>query len=594
MTRSRKTVPILIAALLGAGVLGMAVWLVTMPSSADDSRAAASPDASSASAELPAPARDLAPPAEEPSAPESAATADSTVVWPVKLELELIRGAHMPKAKDVQPIKTGATARLAGRILRGEYGVPATVTFSAGPNLGRQLVCNDRGDFGAIDLWPGLNEVRVEGPGVLSVRELRLAQNREEQLYISYDLPGQVAGTVYDRESNPLEGVDVELDGQHTTSDAQGNFRFDAATGGERVVLVLEKPGYASTWDRIAVAAGRSIDPGQQGPQGKKKLTMLPGTTLELTLGARVGGKGDAQVILLPEQMTLERSYPWHRISPISMTPGTTRTFTDLPASRVRIRVYHDGAIAEPEQSTLVLREGDVTRHSVRFSPGPALTGVVMDREGRRIENALVTYEVADRHATTAQYFGAESEHAVEREIVPPLAPAVGTALTNYRGEFVLSAWPKFGKSRYLTALSSDGGLFGAAAVAAGTKQIELIVAPVSAGAFELSLDFPSRYQGLPIELSVDGHPRQPTMLPPNMPLRVGQLASGTWRMRASWNGRSLLANSFEEFDLSGDATRSIALPAGALVGQDADTRSRANPTTNYLPGDTPAPPSRP
>lgn len=589
MTRSRKTVPILIAALLGAGVLGVAVWLAMAPVPDARARGAATPDADSPSADVPVQPRELEPPVNQPSEPESVATADSTVVWPVKLELELIRGAHLPKAKDVQPIKTGATARLGGRILRGEYGVPATVSFTAGPNLGRQLVCNGDGEFGATDLWPGLSEVRIEAPGVLSVREVRLAQNREEHLSISYDLPGQVAGVVYDRESNPLEGVDVELDGQHTSSDVNGKFRFDAAIGGERVMLVLSKPGYASTWDRIAVAAGRSINAGQE-----KKLTMLPGTTLELTLGARVGGKGDAQVILLPEQMTLERSYPWHRISPISMTPGTTRTFTDLPASRIRIRVYHDGAIAEPEQATLVMREGEVTRHTVRFSPGPALNGVVMDREGRRIENALVTFEVSDRHATTAQYFGPENDHAVDRELVPPLAPAVGSARTNYKGEFLLSAWPKFGKSRYLTATSADGSLFGALVVAAGTKQVDLLVAPVTAGASELSLDFPGRHQGLPIELSVDGNPRQPTLLPPNMPLQVGQLASGTWRLRASWNGRSLFANTFEEFDLTGDATRSITLPAGAIVGQDAETRSRANPSTIYLPGDTPAPPSRP
>jgi hypothetical protein len=593
MNHSTKTAAILAAVVAVALAIGGALWFALAPTAPREEVAAAKPSASTQPVAAPKPAAEDVTPVET-RASEAGGAVASTVVWPLKVELELIRGAHMPVAKDVQPIRTGANARLSGRILRGEYGIPAVLVFTAGPNAGRQLGCNDSGEFGATDLLPGLSEVRVEGPGVLSVREVRLAQGREEVLNVSFDLPGRVTGTVYDRESKGIEAVDVELDGQHKTTDENGNIHFDAVTGGERLIFVLRKQGYALFGDRVAVAAGRELElqPSPATMQARK-FTMLPAATLELTLGARVGGKGDTQVVILPEQVDLARTFPWHRVSPVAMPPGTTRTFTDLPASRVRVLVFHDGAIAEPEQSTVVLREHEVARLNVRFSAAPAVNGVVRDREGRMLENALVTFEVADRNATTSQYFGPTLDHAVDREIIPPLAPAVGTTRTNYRGEFLMSSWPKFGKSRYLTAESADGTMWGGMIVAAGTKQVDLVVAPVSAGSAELSLDFPGRHQGLPIELSVNGDPRQPLMLPPNTPLEVAALATGTWRIRASWNGRSILSASYEEFDLTGDATRSIPLPAGAIVGQDNDTQLRANPTKVYAPGDTSAPVKR-
>jgi hypothetical protein len=583
MSSSRKTALILSAFVAGAGVIA-AVWYATSPPAADTHAPSVAPNAAgpraAPTAKVDTP--ELGEPRDDGTLPSAPAKVATTVVWPVKIELELVRGTQMPTAKDVPAFRTGATARFSGRILRGETGVAAQVTFTAGMNLGRVLDCNADGEFGAIDLFPGIGEVHVTGPGIESVREVRLHSggNSDEPLNISYGLPGEVWGTVFDHEAKGIAEVDVELDGQHTTTDENGVFHFETMNAGDALELILKKPGFATQWQRMGVPAGRVI------AKGQKTYTMLPGASLEIGLGGRVGAKGDAQVILLPEQMNLERSYPWHRISPLALAPGTSRRLDDLPSTRIRVRVFHEGAIAEPEQSTVTLRAGETAALTVRLDPAPALNGIVMDREGRRIEDARVTFETPDRTATTLQYLG-EMPVALESEIIPPIAPAVGEARSNAKGEFLLSSWPKFGKARYLSASTDDGSLFGAMVVPAGTKQVQLIVAPVTQGTATLNLDFTGRHQGLPVEASINGVPREPTVLATGDPMRLSGLATGTWRLRATWNGRSLLAAPFLDFDLTGDLTQSLETPAGAVQGQDADTRLRAGKQpASYVPSD--------
>ena len=87
---------------------------------------------------------------------------------------------------------------------------------------------------------------------------------------------------------------------------------------------------------------------------------------------------------------------------------------------------------------------------------------------------------------------------------------------------------------------------------------------------------FPGRKQGLPVVVSIGGKPREEVVLPADEPLPVSGLATGTWRARATWNGRSLLRGGQEEFELLADRTLDIQLPEGAIAGQDADTLLRA------------------
>lgn len=496
-------------------------------------------------------------------------SATSTVAWPVKVDLELVRAAHLPKAAGLAPLGSGASARLSGRLSRGVHPVVGTLTFTGGPNLGRVLECSSSGDFGALDLYPGLAEVHVTAPGLESIREVLLRPNTTEQLNISYDFPGAVLGQVFDREAKPLAAVDVELDGRHVFSDEEGYFRFDTAFGGERVRIVLRKQGFATLTDIVGVATGRQL--------GKEHFTytLQPAASLAIQLGPRIGAQGDATVVIQPEVQGLNRVYPWHRISPLRMAPGSTRVIDDLPAMRITVRVFHEGALALPESDTVFLRSGDTERHEVRFEPGPSVVGVVVDEKGRRMEGARVVCEAPDRLAAAHQYL-AKMPYETGAEILPPLPVGSGEVRTNHDGEFQLSTWPKLGGMRYLWAQSADGRRWGGRAVATNEAgRIELVIKPVEAGQWAVSLDFAGRHQGVPVIASIGGAAQPEVILPAREPLVLRGLAAGTWRVRASWNGKPLLGEG-QEFELDSDHLHTIPLPEGAIVGQDEDTLLRA------------------
>lgn len=510
------------------------------------------------------------------------ANATSTVAWPVKVELELVRAAHLPKAAGLAPLGSGASAGLKGRLSRGVHPVVGQLTFTGGPNLGRVLECSSNGEFGALDLYPGLAEVHVTAPGVESIREVLLRANAAEQLNISYDFPGSVLGQVFDREAKPLATVDVELDGQHVFTDEEGYFRFDTAYGGERVRIVLRKEGFATLSAIVGVATGR--------PLGKEHFTytLQPAASLAIQLGPRIGAQGDATVVIQPEVQGLNRVYPWHRISPLRMPPGTTRVINDLPAMRIDVRVFHEGALALPESDTVFLRAGDTERHEVRFEPGPSVEGVVLDEQGRRMEGARVVCEAPDRLAAAHQYL-AKMPYETGAEILPPLPVGSGEVRTNHDGEFVLSTWPKLGGMRYVWAQSADGRRWGGRAVATTEPgRIELVIKPVESGQWAVSLDLAGRHQGVPVVASIGGAAQPEVILPARQPLVLRGLAAGTWRVRASWNGKPLLGDG-QEFELDSDHLHTIPLPEGALVGQDEDTLLRAGRLGQSTSGPSPS-----
>ncbi len=497
-------------------------------------------------------------------------SASSSVAWPVKLDLELIRPAHLPKAAGLAPLGSGASARLSGRLSRGDAPVVGRLTFTGGPNLGRVLECSSSGHFGAVDLYPGLAELQIVAPGLESVREVLLRSHALEQLNITYDFPGSVLGQVFDRDAKPLESVDVELDGQHVFTDQDGLFRFDTAYGGERVRLVLRKKGFATLSSVVGVATGR--------PLGKEHFTytMYPAASLALQLGPRIGASGDSVVVIEPEVQGPNRIYPWHRISPLRMPPGTTRVLDDLPAMRITVRVFHEGALATPESATVYLREADLERHEVRFEPGPSIVGVVVDEQGRRMEGARVVCEAADRLGAQHQYL-ARTPFETAAEIMAAMPMGSGEVRTSHNGEFQLSAWPKFGNMRYLWAQSADGRRWGGRAVSTtdpGT--IELVVKPVESGQWSVSIDLTGRHQGLPVIASIGGAAQPEVILPARKPLVLRGLSAGTWRVRASWNGEQILGAEGESFELDGDHTHLIPTPDGAVQGQDEDTLLRA------------------
>ncbi len=575
MARTSSRLPLVALAVLVLGLSAALAWRLSIHEEPDrplELEAATAPaDLGAVAAAPPAPI-ELTPPRDpNANAGDRTATAliETSVAWPVKVELELVRAANLPKAKDAPAMGSGATARLRGRLMVRTGGVVGKVTFTGGANAGRVLATNERGEYGAIDLYPGVAEVRVDAGGFESIREVRLRAGQQEELNISYDLPGQLWGEVFDRDGKGLEGVDVELDGRHTNTDEKGVFHFGATAGGDAVQLVLRKDGFATQCHRIAVAAGRVTE------RGRYAYTLVPAARLEISLGARVGSREDPVVILLPEVMGMSRSYPWHRVSPARVKPGSTLKLDDLPSGRVAVRVFHGGAKANPENGIAFLESGQTETYRVEFEPAPALVGFVQDKDGRRIEGARVVCEAPDRTGATLQYLRGMPD-LLESEIVPSFPVGANEARTDFNGEFTLASYPDFGGVRYVWAESPDGKLWGAKTVRASDTTVQIVVAPIDAGRSTVRLVFPGRNQGLPVVASLGGRPREEVILAADAPLELEGLAPGTWRLRASWNGRSLLRGGQMEFELSGEESIDLPLPEGAITGQDADTLLRA------------------
>jgi len=577
MARSQSLVLALVGLALVGG--GAALWLVLGSGGPAAEVVAAVPSGE------PAPAPDPAPREQENVRLGSGSTIQTedaepvSVAWPVELSLELVRAAHLPRAEGVPPMGTGRTAAIAGKILnKADRGVAAQVRFLGGANAGRVLTANAEGEFGATDLYPGIDVVEIRGPGIPgSVREVRLRQTQTELLNISYGLPGTMIGTVYGPGNEPLPDVSVVLDGQHTTTNEEGDFFFDAMAPGTGLVLVLKKEGYAHQYGSVAVAAARQMT------RGRYRYAMQPEASLRVVVSERVGGPGPAKVIVLPANTDVARNYPWWEVNPVDVLPGSSTLLTGLPPIKVALRTFHAGAVAEPADQRVVLRSGQVITETIRLKPGPKLTGVVRDDQGRFVQGAVVSMEAPDRVGATMFHLQ-EMPMFLETEVIPPFPPAVQQTTTDSYGRYVLSSWSSTAVAHYLTAESPDGKLWAGRVVKAPKKgevgkdlEIDLTLAPVERGSGVLTIEFPGRIQGLPVEVSIDGLPLDPGVVPLGQPLVLEDLPEGTWRLSARWDGQPILgAPGYAEVEVRGEARYSVPLPQGAIYGQDEETLVRA------------------
>jgi hypothetical protein len=469
---------------------------------------------------------------------------------------------------------SGRSARLTGRVQAAEgRGVPAALRFVAGLNTGRILQANAEGWFGATDLYPGLALVRIEGPGIPgSLREVRLAQGQEVRLSLGYGLPGAVGGTVFGEGDSPLEDVEVELDGQRSTTNAAGQFIFPSVAGGTDVVLILRKEGYAPVQARIGVASGRTL------PVDHYRFRMERGASLEVVVPTRVGASGPAQIVLTPATMHTEPRYAWWQLGPYELVPGSSLLLHDLPPTRVGVRVYHRGARAVPPHVVAFLRPGHVERVEIDLQPAPRVVGRVVDPRGLAVPGARVVLEAPDRVAVGARHLSDQPGASVfDTELYPALPPALQHVTADGEGRFALTAWEEAAPARYLTASSPDGSLRGSAVLRPGDLEIELRLEPATRGRAQLTVEFPGRSQGLPVRVAVNGQLRPEVTLAPHQPLVLDALAPGRWRVTARWNGELLFSgNGMRELDLEDEARLEVPLPTGAIEGQDEDTLRRA------------------
>lgn len=515
----------------------------------------------------------VGPPSVASSAAEPGA-ATTTVIFPLELELSLSSRASVPRTGDMPPFRAGAVAGIQG-VITGRGGKPAagaSVEFVAGPNVGRVLVADARGRYGATDLWQGLSTVLVRADGAVSERPVLLGRLGRTPLSVDFGGTAYVGLTVQDSAGRPLEGAEVRVDGTVGYTDAEGRATFPNVTVG-KVLTHVRKEGFVRIERQLALSRGAVVEPAQN------VYILRRGATLVVDVRHAGQSSVPAQLYLMPAGGsggpggTTLRDFPWHSVSPLEISPGRPLTIDDLPEDMLHMRVFHPGSRAEPATSHVRLHVGQPTQFELRLGAAPTVIGKVL-RDGKPAEGVKVTLEAPDRDFVTTASLDQKPMFAQEM-VLPHMPSAFQQTVTDSRGSFTLTAHPGLEDGRYLVAESRDGRWRAARLVNAGGADIVLELAEVPAKGGALEVEFPGQFQGLPIEIRVDGRPRDPLVLRPGVPLVVDDLEHGTWRVHALWEGQDVIRRQVVEIGVT-PAKLTGALPEGALKGQTEDERRRA------------------
>jgi hypothetical protein len=495
----------------------------------------------------------------------------TTVLWPLKVELELVEARFLPKQEGVPPVGSGATARLSGRVTGfDDAGVPVEVRFVAGANAGRVLRGDATGRFGAVDLYPGLSIVEVRGPNTLgSRRELRLRRGQEALLNIGYGRPGTVFGKVQDTKGAGIEGAAVVIDGTRVLSDAEGGFYLQSVAAGQ-VLCEVEKDGYALYQELVWVAGGQTTS------ADRMTFTLKPAVELRVAVQGNAGGPGPAVLYVFSERPEYNansafrnESFPWHEINPIEAWPGQPVTIGKLRPEVVKIHAFRPGARAAIKPVNLGANTRDVV---IELTPAPVLSGIVR-QDGEPVLGATVKLEAPDRVRATLGYF-TEPSYYLETAVMPNLPPGLQETRTDKEGRFVLTAWADASPVRYLEARGPGGGSFAGRFVQPDETEVELELAEVNLGDSTLLIDFPGRHQGLPVELWIGGSPASTQVLAPGQELEVSSLVAGRWRVTVTWHAQPV--KPAEEILLEDVQRLEVALPPECIEGQTEEQWKRA------------------
>ena len=491
----------------------------------------------------------------------------TTVIWPLEVKLDLLRPTYLPVTGEGLRPGTGRRARIAGNIadMNGDPAL-AKIEFVAGANEGRTLVCRSDGSFGANDLYPGLAIVEVSGKGIVgSRRELVLRQNAEYTLNIGYGRPGGIQGDVLDSNGEGIFGAKVLVDGQATRTDETGYF-YLAGIASDRALLEIEAEGYSGLREVVGITADFTI------PRGRLVYRLERGADLVISLNTEIGAPGDAEIVLLPADTKQVRRYPWYRLNPIKITPGSSVTVRDLPVGPVAIRVFHRGAVALPRERIVNLRTNLDNRAEIELQPAPVLRGTIT-RNGEPVAGARVKLEAPDRVGATLSYFRT-AHWFLESEVLPTFPFAVQETRTDKNGRYMFTAWADVAPTRYLEAWSPDGEAWGGRMIAAEETEANLELTDWNRGTAELVLDLPGRSQGLDIQLTINGTPAESFSLRADRQLIIDDLLEGVWKLQVQWYVDLLLDE--PEVSISGSTHLTAELPERAILGDGREAWERA------------------
>jgi hypothetical protein len=495
----------------------------------------------------------------------------TNVLWPLKVELELVEARFLPKQEGVPAVGSGATARLSGMITGlDDQGLACEVAFVAGANTGRVLRTDAGGRLGANDLYPGLSVVELRGAGSLGARrELRLRRGQETTFHLGFSRPGFVQGRVQDQSGKGLRGASVVIDGTRVATDPEGGFYLSSVAAGQ-VLCEVELEGYAFYQEQVWVAGG------QENPLERMTFTLKPAAELRIAVRGEAGGPGPVELYLFSDRGEFSSSsayrntsFPWHKINPVKVWPGQPVTVRNLPPEVVKVHAFRPGARATFKPVNLAASPRDLV---LELEPAPTLRGKVL-QDGEPVPGARVRLEAPDRVRATLGYF-AEASYFLETAVIPNLPPGVQETTSGADGTFLFSAWADSSPVRYLEARGHTGQSFAGRFVQPDEGDVVLELEEVDLGDSVFLADFPGRHQGLPVEVWINGAPNPVQILAASESLEVTELVSGRWKISASWHAVPVLAT--QELVLDGVETLHITLPPECIEGQNEEQWRRA------------------
>ncbi|MFT7670255.1 MAG: hypothetical protein ACI8X5_002963 [Planctomycetota bacterium] len=490
----------------------------------------------------------------------------TTVIIPLKLTFEITNAKALLDDDQSPALGSAASAKLRGSIHGSDgLGVDGYVEFVAGPNKGRVIDANEQGMFGANDLLSGLSLVIIGGPSVpVAEREVLLRENRETQLNIGFGRPATVRGSVRDRQNNPIPTASVTMDGKTTKTDENGLFYFSRITSG-KVPVYVSKTGYADYREMTSVTAGMVV------PPGKIKYTLAKEAILTVVIPERVGTGPPGQLYITGGlDRIVERKFPWHLKSPVSLFGGETIEIGGLAAGPIRLQYFRAGTEVTPPIIHDTLVAGSKRTVTFHLKAAPVLVGVVK-MEGKPFEGALVRLEAPDVTGASVSAMRVPFGRAtLEMGLLSQMPPAVQTSVTGVSGAFQFSAAEHLSAVRYLTAKSPDGKSWAGSIVRVGENNVELHLKEAVNGKAGFLIETSTRFQALPVQYVVNGKPSV-AVLAPGERLSIPNLPEGDWKVSASWGGESIMKD--VTLQISETEELFLPLPKGAIEGQSKSMR---------------------
>lgn len=282
-------------------------------------------------------------------------------------------------------------------VLRDDRGFPValgTVTVTAGPDLGRETLANQEGEFSLTDLRPGEDyAITGTGGGFLPAGASGLDVRAGRTLSVDLTLPAQgvivgaLSGTVKEQGSGKtLSNVIVKVvqgpgTGLAVTTDGAGRFLLDRLSPGDNFALQFQRNGYQiATRTGLTVRAGATTD---------ITVTLAPrGTSVGALVGKVTGLNGKA---LQNVSVTLTSGAS----SPRSTTTGKDGTYAFrnlVPDTGYAVRAQKSGYLTETRTNLAVTGGSDLRQNLVlkKGSQVGTLTGQVISVQNVPIPNALV------------------------------------------------------------------------------------------------------------------------------------------------------------------------------------------------------------